>query len=231
MSMSMSLVVAKPSISCISLHARSTFHPLQGFHYSLKSCSTQVQRSRAAVTVRSSIQPTPSPTPSPSPSPSPPPTPPPDAANSGSWAGFPGKGWIAGIVISLLLPFLKDKWGPLFFLKKNIAQKLQAVEDVAETLEKVADRVDHITEDFGKSLPDGSFKNAVGMIETVAERVELAAHYTDQAIDKIQELEGEMESYAESNQNKTSESNELNDESNQSNTNESNEEKIDNKPS
>lgn len=192
----MSLFIStKPSTCCINLHAISVGTKRQSslasgsrFQYKL-SPSREGQR-RPTFAVSTSSQPVPPPTP----------TPPPVPLNSNpSPAGFPGrKGWIAGAVLALLLPFLKNKWGPLFFLKQNFDQKLQTIEDVVEKLEKVADKVDHIVEDVAKDLPDGALKRVANAIEDAAEKVEAAAHLTDTAIDEIQKLEDEVESYVES---------------------------------
>uniref|UniRef100_A0A803MEC8 Uncharacterized protein n=1 Tax=Chenopodium quinoa TaxID=63459 RepID=A0A803MEC8_CHEQI len=140
---------------------------------SLKGAANFIENAteKRSLTVRSSIEPVP-----------PPPTP-----SSPTPAGFPGrKGWIAGAVLALLLSFLKDKWGPLFLLRKEVDQRLQTVEDVAEGLEKLADKVEHMAEDIGEKLPEGSsLKRVATLIEDAAEKVELAAHLTDTAIDKV----------------------------------------------
>ncbi|XP_057537026.1 uncharacterized protein LOC130814821 isoform X2 [Amaranthus tricolor] len=189
--MEMSLVLAKPS-TCFN--RSSYFHPLQhlkhDFSYDLRF-STQTER-RFHLAIRSSLQPVPPPMPPPNPS-------------SNPLPGFPGKGWIAGAILALLLPFLKNKWGPLLLFKKEAEEKLETIEVIAETLEKVADGVEQIAEDIGKDLPEGAFKRTALLIEDVAEKVEAAAHFTDSAIDKIQELDEEVESLIELNQRSASE--------------------------
>ncbi|CAO2841820.1 unnamed protein product [Amaranthus hypochondriacus] len=191
MSMGMSFVLAKPS-TCFN--RSSYFHPLQhlkhDFSYDLRF-STQRER-RFHLAVRSSLQPVPPPMPPPNPS-------------SNPLPGFPGKGWIAGAVLALLLPFLKNKWGPLFLLKKEAEEKLETIEVIAETLEKVADGVEHIAEDIAEDLPEGPFKRTAMFVEDVAEKVEAAAHFTDSTIDKIQELDEEVDSLIELNQRGASE--------------------------
>ncbi|XP_021740282.1 uncharacterized protein LOC110706641 isoform X2 [Chenopodium quinoa] len=206
--MNMSSFVSTKPPTCINLHnislnsniRKSSISSKSRFHYNLSSVR-QSQRQRS-LTVRSSIEPVP-----------PPPTP-----SSPTPAGFPGrKGWIAGAVLALLLSFLKDKWGPLFLLRKEVDQRLQTVEDVAEGLEKLADKVEHMAEDIGEKLPEGSsLKRVATLIEDAAEKVELAAHLTDTAIDKIQELEDQVDSYAKSEKTKASQSIEENNTSNNS---------------
>ncbi|CAO2841819.1 unnamed protein product [Amaranthus hypochondriacus] len=190
MSMGMSFVLAKPS-TCFN--RSSYFHPLQhlkhDFSYDLRFST---QRERFHLAVRSSLQPVPPPMPPPNPS-------------SNPLPGFPGKGWIAGAVLALLLPFLKNKWGPLFLLKKEAEEKLETIEVIAETLEKVADGVEHIAEDIAEDLPEGPFKRTAMFVEDVAEKVEAAAHFTDSTIDKIQELDEEVDSLIELNQRGASE--------------------------
>lgn len=55
---------------------------------------------------------------------------------------------------------------------------MEAVEDVAEKVEK-------ITEDVIDDLPEGKFKTALGRIEHVAEEVAKDAKQFDNVIDKV----------------------------------------------
>uniref|UniRef100_A0A7C9DYN0 Uncharacterized protein n=1 Tax=Opuntia streptacantha TaxID=393608 RepID=A0A7C9DYN0_OPUST len=143
-----------------------------GLHYNLKSLSPSLLPRKQIGAANDSAQPAPPPPPT---TPSNPPSTP-----------FGRKGWIAGIVITLLLPFLKNKWGPLLLFKDKFDADLEKVEDVVETVEKIAEGVEKVAEDFTEMLPDGSrLKNAVNMVEHAAEKVAKDARLADAAIDEV----------------------------------------------
>ncbi|GER49207.1 plastid-targeted protein 4 [Striga asiatica] len=101
--------------------------------------------------------------------------------------------WIIGLVISLILPFFTNKWGPLWVIKNRIENAVQRVEDVVEAVEKVAEKVDEIAEDIADDLPQGKLKDLVEMIENVAEKTAKTADSLDNVIDKAQEAEERLE--------------------------------------
>lgn len=74
---------------------------------------------------------------------------------------------------------------------------MQTTEAVAETVERVADKVDKVVEDLADSLPDGKLKQAARYIENIAEKAERDAHLVDQAIEKLEEIEIELKEEAE----------------------------------
>ncbi|CAK7347196.1 unnamed protein product [Dovyalis caffra] len=79
----------------------------------------------------------------------------------------------------------------------KVDSMMQTVEAVAETVEKVADKVDKVAEDFADSLPEGRVKQAARFIENIAEDAEKDAHLVDEAIEKIEEIQIELDKEAE----------------------------------
>lgn len=122
----------------------------------------------------------------------------PPAPSNPSWSPIGRKGWIAGIVLTMLLPFTKSKWGPLLLFKDKLDEDLQKVEDTVEAIEKVAERLEKATEDLAEKLPDGTLKDAVNFVEHAAEEVARDLKLADAAIDKIQELEVKAEAFVNS---------------------------------
>ncbi|CAA0827878.1 Unknown protein [Striga hermonthica] len=101
--------------------------------------------------------------------------------------------WIIGVLISLMLPFFTNKWGPLWVVKNRIENAVQRVEDVVEAVEKVAGKIDEIAEDIADDLPQGKLKDLVEMVENVAEKTAKTADSLDNVIDKAQEAEDRLE--------------------------------------
>ncbi|XP_074283725.1 uncharacterized protein LOC141608258 isoform X2 [Silene latifolia] len=126
--------------------------------------------------------------------------PPSSTPPSNPFPGLPGKGWIAGLVISLLIPFLRNKWGPLFFLKAELDKDIQTLEDAVEVVEKVAEEVEKLAEEAVEDLPQGKLRKVAAKVEHVAELVAETARLADSAIDKVQELEEEVESFVAKNE-------------------------------
>ncbi|XP_027095126.1 uncharacterized protein LOC113749850 [Coffea eugenioides] len=113
--------------------------------------------------------------------------------SSGSW-----NGWILGAVLTFVLPFLTNKWGPLLKIKNEFETAVQTVENVVDAVEKVAEQVEKVAEDIAEGLPAGKLKNAVTFIENVADQIDDTAEVVGDAIDKVQEVEEQVESAVES---------------------------------
>lgn len=62
---------------------------------------------------------------------------------------------------------------------------VQTVEDIVEAVEKVADKVEDMAEDVADHLPAGKLKEAVTVIEKVADIIGKDAHIADEVIDKV----------------------------------------------
>ncbi|KAE8099958.1 hypothetical protein FH972_017900 [Carpinus fangiana] len=117
----------------------------------------------------------------------------PSDPSPGSW-----KIWIFGMVATVIIPFLGNKWGPLLKLKREIDTAADRVEAVAEAIEKVADQVDKAAEDIADDLPaGGKLKEAVTFIEHLAEQAAKDAQLVDDTIEKAEEVEKQVESWIE----------------------------------
>lgn len=108
---------------------------------------------------------------------------------SDSW-----NGWILGAVLTFVLPFLANKWGPLLKIKDEVDTAVQTVENVVDAVEKVAEQVEKVAEDIAEGLPAGKLKNAVTFIENVADQIDDTAEVVGDAIDKVQEVGDQIES-------------------------------------
>ncbi|KAK4429681.1 hypothetical protein Salat_1268700 [Sesamum alatum] len=106
--------------------------------------------------------------------------------------------WILGVVVSFILPFFTNKWGPLWVIKNRIDSAVQTVEHIAEAVEKVAEEVDKIAEDISDDLPQGKLKDLVDFVEDMAEKTAKTADSLDNLIDKVQEAEDKVENIVES---------------------------------
>ncbi|KAG2663512.1 hypothetical protein I3760_16G033400 [Carya illinoinensis] len=103
--------------------------------------------------------------------------------------------WIAGILASVILPFLGFKWGPLMKLKSEVDTAVQIAEDVAETIERVAEKVEDAAEEVADHVQaGGKLKDAATFIENLARETAKDAHLVDGMIDKVQEMEDKVES-------------------------------------
>ncbi|KAG6435956.1 hypothetical protein SASPL_100837 [Salvia splendens] len=98
------------------------------------------------------------------------------------------RSWILGLVVSFILPFFTNKWGPLWVIKNKLENAVQTVENIVEAVEKVADSVDKIAEDIADDLPEGSkLRDLVEKVESLAEKTAKTADSLDDVIDKVQE--------------------------------------------
>ncbi|OMP07495.1 hypothetical protein CCACVL1_01292, partial [Corchorus capsularis] len=57
--------------------------------------------------------------------------------NPGSW-----KFWLLGMLMSVVLPFWRGKWGPLMKIKQEVETIIDTVEAVTDVVEKVAEQVE-----------------------------------------------------------------------------------------
>ncbi|KAK4758342.1 hypothetical protein SAY87_019643 [Trapa incisa] len=119
----------------------------------------------------------------------------PSDASDGPWA------WVLGLggIVSVLLSFTKSKWGPLLKFKNEADSVLQTAEDVVERVERVAKEVENTAEGVAGILPEGGkLRTVAKFIEGVAEETAKDAHLVDGFIDKVQELEKEVDEGVES---------------------------------
>ncbi|WOG98881.1 hypothetical protein DCAR_0418227 [Daucus carota subsp. sativus] len=129
-------------------------------------------------------------------------------SSGGLPGGLPGswKNWLLGMVVTVLIPLLTNKWGALLKWTQQVESAVQTVEDIVEAVEDAAEKVEKFAEDIIEDLPEGKFKTALGRIEHVAEEVAKDAKQIDNVIDKFQEVEDKVHAYIEEKQsNRTAE--------------------------
>ncbi|GAB4844985.1 hypothetical protein Ancab_038378 [Ancistrocladus abbreviatus] len=172
----------KTSVSLINQNLCSTSLSVSSNHHILISShglySLGIQRTKGNIAVCDSLQPG-APVPS---GPAPP-------------FGSCRKTWIAGVLMAVLLPFLKSKWGPLFKLKEEVETAIEAAEHVVDGVEKVAEEVEKVADVVAEQLPEGGrLKQLATGIEDIAREVAKDAHTAEDAIDKVEDAEKELES-------------------------------------
>ncbi|KAA8528317.1 hypothetical protein F0562_035672 [Nyssa sinensis] len=107
-------------------------------------------------------------------------------------SNFP-KGWILGLLITVILPFFSSKWGPLLGLKKGFENAVETAEQVTETIEKVAEEVEKVAEEIAEDLPaGGKLQKALVYAENVAKETAKDAQLGEEIIDKIEDLEKDL---------------------------------------
>ncbi|KAG5541804.1 hypothetical protein RHGRI_021591 [Rhododendron griersonianum] len=96
------------------------------------------------------------------------------------------KGWILGALITIMLPFLRNKWGPLFKLTKDVEAVAERAEHVTKVVEEIAEEVDKVAKEVADELPKGGkLEKAIESVENAAEKADKAARLADDLIDKV----------------------------------------------
>nr|GMD91235.1 uncharacterized protein LOC109169725 [Ipomoea batatas]GME04843.1 uncharacterized protein LOC109169725 [Ipomoea batatas] len=108
------------------------------------------------------------------------------------------KGWIVGIILSIILPSFRGKLGPWMQLKNTVDTLVETVEEIADGIEKVAEVVDKAVEEIVDDLPEGKLKDAAKFVEHMAEKIDKSAETLGDMIDKAQEIEDKVEEKLES---------------------------------
>ncbi|KAG5063945.1 hypothetical protein GLYMA_02G210300v4 [Glycine max] len=117
----------------------------------------------------------------------------PSPGSPGSW-----KIWIIGTIFTILVSFTRGKWGPLLQLKEKVETTIDEAQRVVDIIEDVAEGVDKVAEEAVKHLPDGKFRDAVEFVEKVAEDIDKRAERAEDALEKVENMEKEFESFIES---------------------------------
>ncbi|KAF6170285.1 hypothetical protein GIB67_042975 [Kingdonia uniflora] len=112
-----------------------------------------------------------------------------------SGSNFPGwSNWMLGAILSLFLPFMKSKLGPLQTLKNEVDTALETVEKVAEEVENMAVEIEKISEEVAKKLPDDAkLKAALLSVDKLAKEAVKDADMAEAIIHKVEEAEKEVE--------------------------------------
>ncbi|PPS11622.1 hypothetical protein GOBAR_AA09046 [Gossypium barbadense] len=87
-------------------------------------------------------------------------------------------------------------WKPwiLGFLMKEAETVIETVETVTDIVEKVAEQVEQVADKVGDSLPEGKLKDALEIVEDMAEGTVNDARIVGEFIDKVDQVEEELES-------------------------------------
>ncbi|XVF36647.1 hypothetical protein REPUB_Repub19eG0075100 [Reevesia pubescens] len=117
----------------------------------------------------------------------------PSTPDPGSW-----KPWFLGILMSIILPFWRGKWGQLLKLKEEAETVIDRVEAVTDIVEKVAEQVEKVADDIGDHLPEGRLKDALDFVEDMAEDAADGARIAGEVIDKLEDVVDEVEEKVES---------------------------------
>ncbi|THG13517.1 hypothetical protein TEA_012089 [Camellia sinensis var. sinensis] len=81
---------------------------------------------------------------------------------------------------------------------KEVEDAVERVEHVTEVIEKVAEEVEKVAEDVGDELPEGGkLRGAFERVENVAKKAAKDAHFAEEMIDKVEEVEKEVEEFME----------------------------------
>ncbi|KAL9682771.1 hypothetical protein QQ045_014579 [Rhodiola kirilowii] len=88
----------------------------------------------------------------------------------------------------------RSKLGPLALLKYKLDTVVQTAEDIADVVEQVAEQVDKLAEEVSEHLPQGGkLRRTMEVIEDLAEETAKQAHLLGDVIDKVQEMEDNLE--------------------------------------
>ncbi|OIW02560.1 hypothetical protein TanjilG_12874 [Lupinus angustifolius] len=116
-----------------------------------------------------------------------------DPNSPGHW-----KIWILGTIVTILLSFSRGKWGSLLQLKDKIGTTIDEAEEIADIVEEVSEKVDKVAEEAEKKLPEGKLQDAAEFIEKVAEDINKHTRNAEDALEKVEGMEKELESLIES---------------------------------
>ncbi|KAL9417308.1 hypothetical protein AB3S75_040313 [Citrus x aurantiifolia] len=116
------------------------------------------------------------------------PTPAPSKFNFSLWAK-----WILGSILSLLLPFWKQKWEKLKQIEGEAEIVIEEVEKAAEVVEKVATVAENVSAEVTEKLPDHTkFKDAALFVERVAKETAHDAQLTENFFHKVDEVKQDI---------------------------------------
>ncbi|KAJ0011089.1 hypothetical protein Pint_33396 [Pistacia integerrima] len=113
-------------------------------------------------------------------------TPPPPRFNFALWAK-----WILGSILSLLLPFWKQKWEKLQKIEGGAEMVVEGIENVAEVVEKVADKVS--TQMADKLHDNTKLQEAALLVERVSKATAQDAELTINFIHKVNALKEDLD--------------------------------------
>ncbi|CAL0317852.1 unnamed protein product [Lupinus luteus] len=116
-----------------------------------------------------------------------------DPNSPGHW-----KIWILGTIVTILLSLSRGRWGSLLQLKDKIGTTIDEAKEIADIVEEVSEKVDEVAEEVEKELPEGKLQDAAEFIEKVAEDINKHTRNAEDALQKVEGIEKELESLIES---------------------------------
>ncbi|CAK9159138.1 unnamed protein product [Ilex paraguariensis] len=105
--------------------------------------------------------------------------------------------WLLGMVLSIVLPFWRQGLTPLQALRNKVDTIVETAELVVDVVEKAAEEVEKIADEVADKLPEGGLKAAAVLIGDIAEETAKDARIADDLIDKVEEVQEEVESFFE----------------------------------
>ncbi|XP_027333761.1 uncharacterized protein LOC113848445 [Abrus precatorius] len=108
------------------------------------------------------------------------------------------KVWILGTIFTILVSFTRGKWGPLLLLKEKVETTIEEADRIMDIVEEVAEGVEKVTEEVVKHLPEGKLRDTAEFVEEVAKDIDKHAQNAEDALEKIENMEKEFESFVES---------------------------------
>ncbi|KAI3445764.1 hypothetical protein Pfo_002429 [Paulownia fortunei] len=102
--------------------------------------------------------------------------------------------WLLGSLLSMLVPFWKNKWDNLLTLEGKAEKVVEEVEVVAEVVEKVATTADKALAEMANQLPDNSeLKEAAQVMEHVSSIAAQDAQLIENVIQKVGDVKQDLE--------------------------------------
>lgn len=103
------------------------------------------------------------------------------------------KKWAVGVVLSMILPAVGHKMGPLQLLKSKVDMAIEKVEEVTEVVEEVAEAAAEVAEIVEEKLPENSkLREEVDIIKNLSEKAVDKAKQADKLLHQIEDFEDEL---------------------------------------
>ncbi|EPS57280.1 hypothetical protein M569_17541 [Genlisea aurea] len=111
--------------------------------------------------------------------------------------------WLLGVVVAVILPAIGYKGGIFALLKGKLDEVVNTTERVAEAVASVAEEAEKIAEEVESNLPaDSNIKKTLDSVEDMANKVIQDAKIAEDAIQKVKDVEEEIEKEEEKTQQK-----------------------------
>ncbi|XP_009770098.1 uncharacterized protein [Nicotiana sylvestris] len=101
--------------------------------------------------------------------------------------------WILGSIISIFLPFWKDKWDNFRRIEGEVEKVVEEVEEVAEVVAAVATKTENVMAGIAEKLPENSLlKEAAVAVENASAVAAKEAQFTSNLIHKVEYVERDL---------------------------------------